>query len=95
MKQLICIILFLSLLFVINGCVTTQPETNIRYFNSYVDCECPDMPQFSPITKSNHVGSVEKQEDITKRVNSIVTYSVDAQSCIKCFKKQVKDKETK
>ena len=91
MKPLKCIIMSLSLLFVliISGCAVPKP-IDIRYFNSYVECPCPDMPQFSKIQNLNHIGSVEEQEQILQRLNVIVGYSNDQNACIQCFKKQVK-----
>lgn len=80
-------ILVFSMLFLF-GC--TPSTTNIRYFQDYVDCVCPDQPQFSKIENKNHIGSVEMQEQITQRTLVIIDYSEKQKACIQCFKSQIK-----
>ena len=93
MKLLTYIILSLVLLLNISGC--TEKTIKIRSFQSYIDCPCPNKPQFSPIPKDNHIGSVETQEEITKRLNLVVDYDNGMEACNKCFKSQVKNEQAK
>ena len=80
----ICLVLLLSL----SGC--GEKVVTIRSFQDYVDVPCPNKPQFSAISKDNHIGSIETQEEITQRLNVVIDYSNRNEACIKGFKSQVK-----
>ena len=88
MKLLAYITICLGLLLSLSGC--GEKVVTIRSFQDYIDCPCPNKPQFSMIPYDYHIGAVETQEEITQRLNVVIDYSNRNEACIKCFKAQVK-----
>jgi len=95
MKILAKIILIISTVFLISGCIWSRPHieqpVEIIYINKYIECPKSDSPVYSRFDSEFHIGHLKNVEILRSNMEVSLRYIDSLENTIQCYVIQTKE----